>query len=507
MSRKIIRIFFVLIVLISISGLSSCTNINLKNERPNVIFILTDDMTLLDLTYMPETSRLIGDQGASFSQFMVGMSLCCPSRVSFLRGQYPHNSQIVGNKPPAGGFQKFYDLNLEESTLPVWLQEQGYKTALIGKYLNGYPGTAGPLYIPPGWDEWHVPAGDELMNDAAYYGFDYFLNENGTIVNYGNAEDDYTTDVFSRIAGDFIESNKDGQPFFAYIATYAPHRPSIPAPRHANLFEDIQLPALPSMNEKNISDKSRFFSRLPLLTDEQMEDLRQQYRIRIQSLQAIDDMVRDIYVALKASGQLDNTYIFFTSDNGYHLGEHRQLAGKHTPFEEDILVPLLVRGPGIKPGRVIDKISGNIDIAPTIADLTGSTIPGYVDGRSLAPLLKNNIVFSWREAFLLRREPQLDETASLNSIPYSGPPGEVEPEDSIYDRRPGGQFIALRTTEYTYVEFYNGDFELYDLKNDPYQLDNIYDSTDPELLDYLHHWLKNLKNCQADTCQEFDMRP
>lgn len=498
----------VAIVILAVTSCGSAHSSTVGNRQPNIVLILTDDMTLADLEYMPETTKLIADQGASFSQYLVSMSLCCPSRVCILRGQYPHNSQIVGNKPPAGGFQKMYDLGLEESTVAVWLQEQGYRTALIGKYLNGYPGAAGPTYIPPGWNEWYVPAGDELMNDFAYQGFNYFLNENGEIVQYGNAPEDYTTDVFAGKAIDFIQrSGEAGQPFFVYAATYAPHRPSIPAPRHAGLFEDIQLPASPSINEEDISDKSRFFGRNPLLTDEQVEDLRRQYRLRIQSLQAVDEMVAAVYAALEETGQLDNTYIFFTSDNGYHLGEHRLLAGKNTPFEEDIRVPLLVRGPGIRASAVIDELTGNIDLAPTFAELAGVTPPDFVDGRSLVPLLKNQIVFSWREGYLLRREASVDETVSLDPVLSLQPPGEVEPPDSIYDNRAGGQFIALRTSEYTYVEFKNGDKELYDLENDPYQLENIYETAEPEFLAKLHEWLKILKDCRAETCREYDVEP
>jgi N-acetylglucosamine-6-sulfatase len=501
--------FRTFIILICTFALLSCTiGKSPSTDQPNIILILTDDMALSDINYMPETMRLIGEQGATFNQFLVSMSLCCPSRVCILRGQYPHNSQIVGNKPPAGGFEKVYDLNLEKSTVAVWLHEQGYQTALIGKYLNGYPGTAGTTYIPPGWDEWYVPAGDEMLNDAAYRGFNYFLNENGNIVKYGNAPEDYTTDVFAGKVIDFINRNsEDNQSFFIYAATYAPHRPSVPAPRHADLFEEIQLPASPSINEQDISDKSRFFARNPSLNDAELEDLRQQYRLRIQSLQAVDEMVAKIYTTLEERGLLDNTYIFFTSDNGYHLGEHRLLAGKDNAFEEDIHVPLLVRGPGIKPGTIVDELTGNVDLAQTFSELAGIIPPDFVDGRSLVPLLKNKLFVAWRDAYLLRREPSIDEEASITIPTIQQPPGEVEPPDSIYDLKPGGQFVGIRTNKYTYVEFKNGDKELYDLINDPYQLINIAKTADTKLLARLHEWLKLLKECKADTCREFDMEP
>jgi arylsulfatase A-like enzyme len=511
MKTKLIKVFHTCATILLALILASCKGIavpSFTSKQPNIVLILTDDMTFSDLKYMAETNRLIGEQGATFDQFIVSMSLCCPSRVSILRGQYPHNSQIVGNKPPAGGFQMVYRLGLEKSTVAVWLQEAGYRTALIGKYLNGYPATASPTYIPPGWDEWYVPAGDELMNDFAYQGFNYFLNENGTIVDYGNAPEDYTTDVFAGKAVDFIRRSSQGdRPFFVYVATYAPHRPSVPAPRHTDWFPDIQLPTSPSINEEDISDKSRFFGRNPLLTVEQVEDLRQQYRLRIQSLQAVDEMVAKIYTTLKETGQLDNTYIFFTSDNGYHLGEHRLLAGKNTPFEEDIRVPLLVRGPGIKAGTVIEELTSNIDLAQTFSELASVVPPDFVDGRSLVPLLKNKTISSWRKGLLIRREASIDETVWLSPIPAFGPQGEIEPIDSIYDSKAGGQFIALRTNEFIYVVFKNGDRELYDLVNDPYQLENIYKTADHEFLVKLHEWLRKLRDCRAETCREYDLAP
>ena len=504
-----INILIIVTILVSACSIRGTQN---TPTAPNIVLILTDDMTLKDLAYMPITSKLLAAEGASFSQFLVTMSLCCPSRVAILRGQYPHNSGIIGNTPPDGGFEKAYELGLEGSTLAVWLQQVGYRTALIGKYLNGYPASDGVRnYIPPGWTEWYTPAGDMRYNDSAYTGFGYLLNKNGDLVRYGDKPEDYATDVFANLAVDFIKrAGQADKPFFAYITPYAPHSPSVPAPRHANLFPDIQLPDTPSINEEDVSDKSRFFSRNPLLTEQQLADMRTQYRNRIQSLQAVDEMVGNIHAVLVETGQIDNTYIFFASDNGFHLGEHRLLDGKNSAFEEDILVPLLVRGPGIKPGITIDKITANIDLAPTIAELAGVTPPDFVDGRSLVPLLTKSIVFNWRQGISISKGAGSFQTLYNPVAALAGSStfiSEQEPRDSVYDGKPGGQFTGLRTEKYTYVEFLNGDIELYDLQNDPYELNNIAAGTGSKLLDKLHAWLVLLKDCRAESCRQWDREP
>ena len=484
--------------------------------HPNIVLILTDDVATGDLAYMPKTKQLIADQGVTFNEFIYGMALCCPSRVSILRGQYPHNTQIIGNKLPDGGFEKVYQLGLEQSTVAVWLQNAGYRTALIGKYLNGYPARATETYIPPGWTEWYSSVGDAVHMDVAYGEYNYTLNENGKLVKYGNAPEDYGTDVYGAKTLDFIDrSAAAGEPFFAYVSLYAPHNPSTPAPRHTDLFQDLKLPRSPSFNEADIKDKSRFYNRDPLLTEAEIADMETKYRLRIQSLQAVDELVENVVNKLEALGQLDNTYIFFASDNGFHLGEHRLLPGKATAFEEDIRVPMLVRGPGVRSGVVVDKLCGNIDMAPTFADLAGATVPDFVDGRSLVPLMRGESVSNWRNAFLiLRGRTFTDESSSTNLLfqavfntPFGAYTREEEPLDSPQDNKPGGQFRGLRTTQYTYIEFVNGDIELYDLKNDPYELQNIASTASPKLLAQLEKWLSELSTCTGNSCRSLDVKP
>lgn len=505
---KIIRI---VTILLCCASLFSCTPHNppfVPPDHPNIVFILTDDMTMADLAYMPKTKNLIGENGASFTHFFVSFSLCCPSRASILRGQYAHNTKILDNELPNGGFEKAYAMGLETSMLPVWLQQAGYQTALFGKYLNGYPDQAGQTYIPPGWTEWYSPAAGNPYSE-----FNYSLNENGKLVAYGSAPSDYGTDVYAGKAVDFIKrSAAQGKPFFAYVSTYAPHKPATPAPRHVASFATTELPRPPSFNEPDMRDKLKTFLWKPLLDEKQIKQLEELYRLRLESLQAVDEMVANIVSTLQATDQFDNTYIFFTSDNGFHLGQHRLPAGKNTPYEEDILVPLLISGPGIKAGLKIDALAGNIDIAPTIATLAGATAPDYVDGRSITPLLSGNTIPDWRKAYLLERNPaNMEESSTLHAnISHQPKPdwlaGLLEPPDSYFDKQPG-IYRGLRTDQYTYVEFSNGVSQIYDLKKDPYEIENFAATADPALLAKYHKWLSELETCTGASCRKYDVAP
>ncbi len=441
---------------------------------PNILFILTDDQDAASVEFMPALKSLIADEGASFANYFVTFALCCPSRATVLRGQYTHNTQIFGNTLPDGGFQKFRDTGAEESTAAVWLQSAGYRTILIGKYLNGYP--AGDFtYVPPGWSEWYSPVrgnGDK--------GFNYALNENGRAVDYGESEADYATDVYSAKAADAIQrAAADGQPFFIYLSVHAPHSPATPAPRHSGLFADAQAPRPPSFNEDDVSDKPMLIRSRPPLNADDVADIDLEYRNRLRSLQAVDEMIASLVAALETTGQLDNTYVVFSSDNGYHLGQHRLKDGKEMPYEEDIHLPLFARGPGIPAGAIVDALAGNVDLAPTFAEWAGVSPPDFIDGRSLVPLLVGAAPSDWRQAFLLQAG---DMAQSAN-------------------RRAPREYVGLRTPDYLYVEWINGDVELYDLHADPYELQNIAASAPPDLLSRLSARLSALRACAADSCR------
>jgi len=459
------------------------------SNRPNIVLILADDLDeeLGTTTYMPILQDLLVEKGLTLEDFYVSSSVCCPSRATILRGQYSHNHGVLSNNAPFGGFEKFYLRENESSTLGTWLQAAGYETVLLGKYLNGYPFREDRNYVPVGWTEWYSPA-----KGKPYVGFNYTLNQNGVQVDYrdsGQGQSLYITDVLSEKAVDFIQrSAGNSSPFFMFLSVYAPHQPAMPAARHADLFPDLMAPRTPSFNEQDVSDKPGVLQFNTLLTGEQIADLDVLYRRRVQSLQSVDEMIAQVIQTLEETGELENTYIIFTSDNGFHLGQHRLNAGKATLYEEDIHVPFFIRGPGISAGESLQGyIAGNVDLAPTIAELAGVIPPDYVDGRSLTPLFGDQqpAPADWRSAYFLE---------------VYGQEGDEEEE--------GGQTLTalnketgLRTPGYLYAEHADGSVELYDMKADPYQLQNIAATADPALLDELSALLHALQECSGSACR------
>ncbi|MBC8163353.1 MAG: sulfatase [Roseiflexaceae bacterium] len=481
------------------------------DTRPNIVLILADDLDIQlgSLEVMPNLKALLAAQGASFDQAFVPISLCCPSRASLLRGQYPHNHGVYTNGPPTGGFQRFQELNLEDQTLATALQGAGYRTALLGKYLNGYPDPAAQSFIPPGWSEWYSPS-----SDNAYSEYNYSLNENGTLVAYGDAPADYLTDVLAAKANSFVtRTATTGEPFFIELATYAPHLPYTPAPRHVGLFAGVQAPRPPSFNEADVSDKPAAVQGKPLLNPVAISSIDTSYRLRLQSLQAVDELIAGLVQTLAASGELDSTYIFFTSDNGYHMGAHRLSSGKYTPYEEDIRVPLLVRGPGVSAGVVRRELVSNIDLAPTFAEIAGLTPPAQVDGRSLVPLLQaGQSAPAWRQAVLFEQYPFAGQQPSSRRYPagigaarigYAGVLEPLDPQD-VLAAAPQAAYQGLRTATYKYVEYSTGERELYDLVADPYELQNLAAGADPALLAALKGWLNTYSSCAGAGCRSAD---
>ncbi|HZA66873.1 MAG TPA: sulfatase, partial [Geminicoccaceae bacterium] len=363
-------------------------------SQPNIVVIMTDDEDLAIHDFMPKTKALLEDRGTTFDNFFVSYPFCCPSRASILRGQYAHNTHIVGNEQPWGGFEKLRQLGLEESTVATWLQAAGYHTTMIGKYINRYvPERDG---VPPGWNEWYV-------GGNAHRSYNYTLNENGKMVAYGDGPEEYLNDVLTGKAVQVIRNaSAAGRPFFVYVLPYTPHSPSVAAPRHLGMFADAALPKTPAFDEADVSDKPAFIRAIPPLDGEQIARLEDEYRRRLASLQAIDDMVESIVNALEAGGTLERTYVMYSSDNGFHLGEHRLPSGKDFPYEEDIRVPMVVRGPGVPEGETIEAMGLNSDFAPTFAEIAGIAPPAFVDGRSFLPLFEDPDQ-AWRESFLVER--------------------------------------------------------------------------------------------------------
>jgi N-acetylglucosamine-6-sulfatase len=447
------------------------------DAKPNILFILGDDLRASDLDHMPSTQNLLVDEGVKFTKPWVSRSLCCPSRATILRGQYTHNHKVWVNVEPSGGFWNFLDQGLENSTIATWLNAAGYDTILIGKYLNRYGldrnGNRAPTtHVPPGWDEWYAWEGIYAGTDTSYQ-----INENGNIVTYRRPEM-HDTDLHAQVAEDFIRNTAGGAPFFMYLAPNAPHAPAYYAERHANMFTSEPLPKPSSFNEADVSDKPRWVQDKPRLSSTEVSNLTQFYRKRLRALQSLDEMVRRLVDALSATAQLSNSYMVLTSDNGIYLGEHR-LQEKGAAYNASPRVPLVIRGPGVPRGVTRSQVALNNDFAPTFAFWAGVTPPAFVDGRSLAPLLTSSPPATWRTAFLVEHRRTSEEFAYVRAIP---------------------NYSAVRTARYNYVEYQTGEKELYDLNADPTELTNIYDSAPQALRSELKARLEALKSCsRADT--------
>jgi N-acetylglucosamine-6-sulfatase len=420
--------------------------------RPNVILILADDLdksvfsrTTLDSAWVPE--------GASFSNAVDTTSLCCPSRASILRGQYAHNTGLWNNddSEPGGGEKFFREEGLDGSTLATLLKDGGYETWYGGKYLNGYDDT----YVPPGWEHWQ-----------AYLSTG--INVDGRVVPY----QDHYTDWLSRRAAGFIEGHQgSSRPFFMHVSTLDTHEPLIAPPRHAAAYSDARAPRPPSFDEEDVSDKPRWVRDEKPITSSVAAQYDRRQILRMRSALTLEDLCRNLVGALKRTGQLDDTYIIFTSDNGYEMGLHGlKVAPKSTPYTEAHEVPFVVRGPGVPKGASFDELVANIDIAPTVLGLAGIEEPGWMDGRSFEPFLEGGAPPRWRDSLL------------------------IEGAKSDNPQRPA--YSGVRRENEVYVRYESGEEEYYDLENDPYQLE----SRPRDLPASLKERLETMKNCGGDDC-------
>jgi len=364
------------------------------------------------------------------------------------------------------------------------------------EFLRGYDDRT---YIPPGWSEWYSPG-----RKNAYDGFDYYLNENGELVPYPPSQDNFFTDVMSRKGVDFIKrASQEDAPFFLFLAPFAPHEPSAAAPRHENLLPDISAPQPPSFNEEDISDKPIDMTRNPLLTEGDIAGIDERYRERVLSMLSVDEMIPELIRTLEESGEIDNTYIIFTSDQGFTLGEHRIVEGKSSLYEEDIVVPFIVRGPEIPQGETVNgMLSSIIDIAPTVSEWAGVVPPPFVDGRSFAPIVKGDTPPpDWRNVLLLEVYAFKGNEVGLFLPNFSASllPFKLQQEGDI------PKSAGLRTLDYSYMEISSGFVELYDLQKDPYQLENLASSTSPEILQKFSDLLHKLEDCKAENCRILDI--
>ena len=406
--------------------------------RPNIVFIVSDDERVAGNTVMRNVNRLLARHGVTFDNMRVATSECGPSRASILTGQYSHHTGVLDNFGPHS-----YPAFDAQNTLPIWLHRAGYTTALVGKYLNDYT-LDGHHVIPPGWDDWQAI---DSVPEERYY--DYSLNENGRHVHFGNKPSDYSTTVLASKALSFLRSAR--KPFFLYFAPVAPHLPAVPAPEDVGRFDKLAPFHSPSLDERNVSDKPWAAWHDRALTTSGLTYVNEVRRHQLESLQAVDRSVARIVGMLARRHLLDNTVIFYTSDNGFLWGEHR-LGGKLWPYEESTRVPLVVRTPWDSTGTVDHHPILNIDFASTISALARVTPGAPQDGDSFVPLLHHDPI-TWRRDYLI-------EYLGKNKLSDSGPP----------------PYVAVHTPDFLYVKYHFHHWqELYDLRRDPWELRNVVD--------------------------------
>ncbi|MBD0328722.1 MAG: sulfatase [Thermoleophilia bacterium] len=437
---------------------------------PNLVVFMTDDQTVESLRVMPNVRRLLAREGTTFENAFASFPVCCPSRATFLTGQYAHNHGVMSNHPPRGGSQKLDHLN----TLGLWLQAAGYRTVHLGKYLNGYGRDISPL-VPGAWSEWYGS-----LDPSTYNFVDYDLMENGRRVRYGPSVTMYQTDVYGRKGADFVRRLAGRpQPFFLFVGFLAPHvgRPvdpddparyttPSPAPRHRDAFASEPLPRPPSFNELDVSDKPPGVRRRPRLSRAHAADLRELYQQRLESLLAVDEAIARVVAELRRTRTLGRTLIVFTSDNGFMHGEHRIPQGKVVAYEPSARVPLILRGPGVPRNRVQRDLVTNVDIAPTLLEAAGADATRLLDGRSLLPLAAD--------------------------------PGRRLGRDVLLE---SGVYSGIRTHRFKYVQYVGGARELYDLQRDPHELQSRH--RDPALAgirDELARRLRLLRTCFGESC-------
>jgi arylsulfatase A-like enzyme len=494
---------------------------------------MTDDEAYEDAQHMPNFRR-IARRGVEFTNAHVSFPICCPARATFLTGQYAHNHGVKSNfEINGGGFGNFGD---QDNTLPTWLQDAGYNTAFVGKYLNEY-GATDPTLVPPGWDDWHG-----LVDYSTYNYFNYAINNNGEVAYRGDreyAEDlielarmgvedkpgspaeglaaaleifqpleyfgsadqaDYQIDVTNEIADESVrELAAQDDPFFMYYAPIAAHREgdfeSIggvrtgrpepdprPPERYEDTFDDVPLPQDPSFDEADVSDKPETVSGRDRLDEETIEDLTEMHRGQLGSLLAADDGLGRIMRTLRRAGELDDTMIVYTSDQGFFRGQHRIAFDKYIPYEPAIHIPLVIAGPGIPDGEVVDDPVYNHDLAPTILDAAGAEAGREPDGVSLLPHMRGEELPD--RALLLE--------ALAPALPY-------EIGNEVFDRQL--PYHGVRTPDWKYIDWSSGDEELYDLRADPYELENL--ATDPGYADEkerLSTLADDLRGCAGSGC-------
>jgi len=509
--------------------------------RPNFVIIQTDDQPIEQFhgrwrdgmdrrrLIMPNAMRLLRDQGIEFSRYMTPYPICAPSRASLLSGNYAHNHGVLRVGGSNGGWAAFRSNTILRENLAVWLQRAGYRTLHFGKFMNFYGGMDEPVEtrVPPGWDRWVSDATDNSTRQ--YYGYSQNIDGRaagpfGSILytpwdqkdpvscpSLGLGRCDYHSDAMSLKAVRSIE-NSGRRPFFLQVDYHAPHgdqtRPIGPEPavRHYRSALRTGARKMPGFNEPDVSDKPAAMRAIAPMDRKEIRQIRDEHQRSIESLRSVDDGVRWIYEALEAAGKLDNTYIIFTSDNGFFLGQHRVSRGKLLPYEPALRVPMVIRGPGIEPGSTSREVVANQDIAPTLLNLAGARAARRMDGRSMVRFWKKPGRISRRPILIssyssATKDPQGDYPGE--SLVPSGGPGSGEQGAGTSGLVPKTDYVGIRLGPYKYVELESGEGELYVLTRDPAELENRYsDRRYRRVVRFLADELDRLRGCRAAECRE-----
>jgi arylsulfatase A-like enzyme len=529
-------------------------------EQPSFVVIQTDDQTLDSLyaafgqpklRVMPNTQDLIAKRGETFNRYYVSYPLCCPSRVSLMTGRYAHNTGVKGNIQPNGGYFGFSFRAAYTHNIATWLQGAGYRTIHVGKFLNGYGGEpySNGTEEPPGWSSWH----SVLKSDTDHYYYGYSLNNNGVVEGpYGDSgtwepreyttRDDigcpfaplngqpcfYETDMLTNLATQELRATSPEQPFYLQLDYTAPHgdfrHPAgpEPAPRHYDWFKGAPLPHNrgQGFDEGNVTDKPSFIKEAPYLSLSDIHTYRVYWDKQLEALRSIDDGVKLLVDTLGSLHRLRNTYILFTSDNGFFFGEHRLIGGKFLAYEPSTHVPFLIRGPHIKPGSESGEIVGNIDVAPTILELAGVTPDKSVDGRSMKPFFEDPELRTLRP-YLFESFVETSDVDEAGAIAEPGDQSTTPTErkrstsaiHELHPRNAGAtasilappkDYEGIRLGPYKYIAWPDGEKELYDLEKDPYELNNLVRIPNYfPVRNFLHRELtERLEDCVGRGCRE-----
>jgi N-acetylglucosamine-6-sulfatase len=419
--------------------------------HPNIVLILTDDQRCDQLSHMPFVQEHLIDRGRRLKRYFVANPLCCPSRTTTLTGLYSHSTGIYLNGDgPAGGFDDFRD----RSTIATWLQDAGYRTGLFGKYLNHYDRGG---YVPPGWNTWRGLVGV----NSSYY--DYDLSRNGTMQHFSSASDDYATDVYGRMASNFVRTTPADKPLFLYFAPPAPHGPTTPPPRYENALSNVRMPRYPDYQRERRVRQTHVAPKVePAVVGTRRRDAGTMGAHRPDPNGGGRCRGQD-HEGARSDRRLHNTLIVFTSDNGLSYGEHR-LMGKLTPYEDSVRVPMVVRWDGrVPPGTVSMRLAANVDLAATSATAAHAAHP-TLEGVSLLPLLRHDMLV--HRALL------------------------VEHQHGRYRQDPP-TYCQIRSESWTLIRYASGSTELYNVRADPYELRNA--ASSPALATKRHHLMARLR--------------